>query len=83
MSAIIPDSEITRLCAEATDDAQAMALVKRFSINIHHHGCADAKASLVTVTGHWQPFTEEFKVVSDDLNRAIRELVAKMWKEKS
>jgi len=60
------------------DDAQAMALVKEMSIQIHHHGFAGAKASLVTVIGRMRLDDHPTKVTATDLNRAIVECVAKM-----
>ncbi len=73
------DENATReLYEPLTNDAQTFALIKRFSLQIHHHGCANAKASLVTVTGKWLPYTHEFKVCANDLNHAIVEAVAKM-----
>ena len=65
------------------DDAQLLALVKRLSLQIHHHGCADAKASLVTVTGMWLPGTRKFSVCANNLNRAACECTAVMQKAKS
>ena len=66
------------------DDAQAMALVKKFSLQIHHHGFAGSRASLVTVSGKWLPYGPEFRSVGKDddgmnaENKAICECVAKM-----
>ena len=64
------------------DDAQAMALVKRFSLQIHHHGCADSRARLVTVTGKWLPYTTDFKSCAVGENQAIVGCVAKMQASK-
>ncbi|MDO8706998.1 MAG: hypothetical protein Q7J84_18885 [Sulfuricaulis sp.] len=60
------------------DDAQAMALVKKMSIQIHHHGYAGGKASLTTVSGRMKLDDHPTKVCGTDLNRAICECVAKM-----
>jgi len=64
------------------DDAQCMALVKKLSIQIHHHGTAAYKANLVTVEGVWVPYGPRFKVCAPNLNRAICECVAKMQQAK-
>jgi len=71
------------------DDAQCFALVKKFSLQIHHHGFAGSRASLVTVTGKWLPYGPEFKAVGKDdggmnaENLAICECVAKLQMSKN
>lgn len=62
------------------DDAQVMALLKKFSIQIHHHGFAGATASLVTVQGRMKLDDVPTKICANNLNRAICECVAKMVK---
>jgi len=84
------DFEITRLCAEAMfteycpppmydplhDDAQAMALVKKFDISISRGGQA-------TESPWWRATIHLRRGCSDkDLNRAICECVAKMQEAK-
>jgi hypothetical protein len=61
------------------DDAQMVALVKKFSIQIHHHGYGGAKASLVTVKARMKLDDTPTRVCCDDLNYAVCECVAKMW----
>ena len=60
------------------DDAQAMALVKKFKLNIGQlsNGCK----VFIPITGNrGQYFEADFNA---DLNRAIVECVAKMWAQK-
>ena len=83
------DLEITRLCADAMlpdiylhpkfdplhDDAQAMALVKKFGIEIH---------SRTDRNGWYAGINEEDEMTPHaDLNRAICECVAKMQQAKA
>ena len=77
------DFEITRLCAEALlpnvwahgewnplhDDAQAMALVKKFQL-------------AVAYLSPWYVSCSPYQVHADDLNRAICECVARMQQSK-
>lgn len=56
------------------DDAQCMALVKKFDLNIDAHA-ADGNSYVASTYKH------EFWAENDDLNRAICECVAKMQKE--
>ena len=75
------DDEVTKSCAEAMgwtsrfvdydplhDDAQCMALVKKFNINICWHE--------INIPSNFQPTI--YMWLRDDLNRAICECVADM-----
>jgi len=68
------DENATReLYDPLTDDAQAMALVKRFWLEPRYNEHRDVPAWMVTPSYKAEPC-----VISTDLNRAIVECVAKM-----
>jgi hypothetical protein len=83
------DLEMTKLCAQAMgwvktekgddfdplhDDAQAMALVKKFELTIIRLYSQDDPTWLVSTPG----WVNKFESKHSDLNRAIVECVAKM-----
>lgn len=58
------------------DDAQAMALVKRFHLTIRYNSYG---VFWTAEKFHDKDCTKEHWVSNDDLNRAIVECVARMW----
>ena len=89
------DIELTRLCAEAMglkfynplhDDAQAMALVKRFSLRVERGGMSGIVGFMHTAK-RWRvladtPDIYKYETWDEDMNRAIVECVANMQAEK-
>ena len=77
-----PDDEVEAIVYDPLhDDAQAMALVKKFELGVRvgEHQVGEKSWVVCRVSG---PFLAQIKTVNVNLNRAICECVAKMGEAK-